>query len=63
MITYIKANDLKSLVTRRTLKVRKILIARKAETAFDPLPPDIRVISKTDIMTIDPSKMFILSLT
>lgn len=57
------ARDRSSRVTRKTLNVRKILIARKAETAFDPLPPDINVISKIEIITIDPSNMFILSLT
>ena len=56
------ARDLSNLVTRRTLKVRKILIALNAETALEPLPPDIRVISKIEIITMDPSKIFILSL-
>lgn len=62
MITYMKAKDLRSRVTFKTLKVLKILTARNAEIAF-PFPPDKNVISTIDNTTIIPSKRFILSLT
>jgi len=54
-------NPRRSRVTRRTLNVLKILTALNAETAL--LPPDIKTISKIDKDTINPSNMFILSLT
>lgn len=57
----IKANPLNNLVTLKTLKVLNILIALKALIAL--LPPDKKANSITDSITIDPSKMFILSLT
>lgn len=61
IILLIKANPLNSLVTLKTLKVLKILIALKALIAL--LPPDRKANSIIDNKTIDPSNMFILSLT
>lgn len=60
MITYIKDNALKSLATRKTLKVLKILITRKPEIAL--LPPEMKINSTRDIITIIPSNKFIMSL-
>lgn len=61
IITYINAKDRKRRVTLKTLKVLKIRTDLKALTAF-PLPPESRVNSKIESMTMAPSNMFILSL-
>ena len=43
MMTFIKANDLSSFVTLRTLKVLKILTFLNIETELEP--PDMNIIS------------------
>lgn len=50
-----------SLVTLRTLKALKILTDLKALKA--DFLPDVKANSTNDIMTITPSKQFIVSLT
>jgi len=60
MMTFIKANDLSSFVTLRTLKVLKILTFLNIETELEP--PDRKRISINEINTIKPSKTFIISL-
>jgi len=60
IITFIYANDLNRRVT---LKTRNVLRVRNTFNALNVVLPEDRVISITLIITINPSNIFILSLT
>ena len=59
-ITLIKSRNLRILATLKTLKTLNILMFLNAKNAFYP-PPDVIIISISEIITRVPSKTFIKS--